>query len=75
MDGAGTHELVHHILGEATPDEQAPQAQAALYLGSLARFGMEAARRSPEAERFLRTLSCPTWRHSVAFPLELIIKP
>jgi hypothetical protein len=48
LDSAGTHELVQHIRGEATPDERflhPLQAQSAPYLGSLARLEVETARR------------------------------
>jgi hypothetical protein len=77
LDGAGTPpEPVHHICGTATlmnrPLVPSPAASTSSSLfGSRARLGMETARRLPEAESFWRTLPCPTWRHGVAFPLEL----
>jgi hypothetical protein len=62
VDGAGTHEVVHHIIGEATPDEQAlhaSQAETAPYFGSLARSGMETTRRLTEAEHLWRAFVLP----------------
>jgi hypothetical protein len=66
--------VVHQTNRPSVPSPS--QAQAAPYLGSLARLEMETARRSPEAESLRRTLPSPTWRHGVASPSEnYIITP
>jgi hypothetical protein len=78
LDDAGTHELVHHIRGKATPEKEALGSFARRKLKPppiwdvwLASEWLRTARLSSEVENLWRTLPCPTWCHGVAFPLEL----
>jgi hypothetical protein len=72
--GAGTHKLIHHIRGEATPDEKALGSFTRRKLKELSVWDLRLAskcQRSSEVEHIWHTMSCPTWRHGVAFPTSL----
>jgi hypothetical protein len=71
MDDAGTHELVHHIRGTATPGEQ---AFASFTRRKLKQFpigisGSPQTGNTPTLTRSRTSLAyriLPTWRHGVA---------
>jgi hypothetical protein len=73
LDDTGTHELVHHIRGTASPDEKA--------LGSFDRrklkqlpiwdLGLASEWKQLDAHQKQKVFSvCPTWRHGIPLPLE-----